>query len=230
MNFKDLDLAVTGPVCEEMQKSFNEFWESTICVPLSLFKDIEEELQKNTRLKMNLDENILFEVLQKEISEYNWRDGYFPVDRMAFFSDKPGKNDTGSFKGSGRLNDFIVHTIDNAEKRVWIQSPYLVFSDKAKEKFTEWREQKENLDVRIFTNSLVATDSWPTYAFFYKQKKMLIQDLQIKIYEFNPLPGDLRKYVPAYSDLLNKMNLDSLSEEERMNGNIKKYPAPMPAQ
>jgi phosphatidylserine/phosphatidylglycerophosphate/cardiolipin synthase-like enzyme len=224
MNFKDLDLAVSGPVCKEMQKSFEEFWNSPLCVSLSSFKDVEEELKKETRLDVNLDENILFQVLRDEIRDYDWRSGYFEVDKMAFFSDKPGKNDTSSFKGSGRLNDFIVHTIDNAQSKIWVQSPYLVFSDKAKKLFNKWRDLKKNLDIRISTNSLVATDSWPTYAFYYKQKKMLIEDLGIKIFEFNPLPGDLRKYVPAYSDLLNKMSLSSLSEDERKSGNIKKYP------
>ena len=56
-------------------------------------------------------------------------------------------------------------------------------------------------------------------------KKMLINDLGMEIYEFNPLPGDLEKTLPNYLELLKqKTGLDSLPKKEWQEGDVAKYP------
>ena len=225
LNFKDLDVAIRGPVTVAMAKSFEQFWSSPICIPMTSLKDIAEKIPENITLKLELDKNSLYQQLPELLSTYDSQAGFMTVDKMAFFSDIPGKNDSDNFSGSSRLNDFIVETLKNADERIWIQSPYLVLSNKAKLIFSEIREANKNLDIKISTNSLAATDSWPTYAFLYRQKKLLVGDLGIEIYELNPLPGDLMKIMPNYSELLlQKAGLKSLSKEEWQKGDVSLYP------
>jgi len=225
LNFKDLDVAIQGPVTVDMKKSFEKFWESPISIPLTSLKDVAEKVEEKPKLNLQLSENLLHKNLPELLASYKWEEDYFEVNKMAFFSDEPGKNDTNSFSGSSHLNDFIIKVLSQAEDRIWIQSPYLVLSSKAKKNFKAIRKAKPKLDIKISTNSLAATDSWPTYAFLYKQKKTLINDLGIEIYEFNPLPGDLMEILPNYSDLLKqKAGLTSLPEKEWQEGDVNKYP------
>lgn len=225
LNFRDLDVAIRGPVTKEMKKSFEQFWASPICISMTSLKDVAAKMHENITLKLELDKNRLYQKLPELLPDYDWQAGFMEVEKMAFFSDMPGKNDSKNFSGSSRLNNFIVETLKNAEDRIWIQSPYLVLSNKAKQNFTDIRKANEKLDIKISTNSLAATDSWPTYAFLYRQKKMLIGDLNIEVYELNPMPGDMLEIMPNYSELLElKAGLKSLSKEQWQTGNISLYP------
>lgn len=225
LNFKDLDVAMRGPVTVSMKESFETFWKSPICIPLTSFKDVAEKMSENISLKLELDKNKLYQKLPDLLRSFDHNEAYFPVEKMAFFSDMPGKNEMKSFSGSSRLNDFIVETLKKAKNRIWIQSPYLVLSSKAQKNFAEIRSHNRALDIKISTNSLAATDSWPTYAFLYRQKKMLINDLGIEIYEYNPLPGDLLKVLPDYSTLLKeKTGLDTLDKHQWQEGDVLKFP------
>jgi cardiolipin synthase C len=225
LNFKDLDVAVRGPVTASMKKSFEQFWSSPISLPLVSLKDVSEKLHESTPLNLELGKNKLYSVLSQLLSNYNWNDGFLEVDKVAFFSDMPGKNDSKGFHGGSRLNNIIVNAVKNAKERIWIQSPYVVMSAKAQKILTEIRAQNEALEITISTNSLAATDSWQTYAFLYKQKKVLIGDLGIKMYEFKPLPTDLFKIMPNYSQLLQQMNgTNSLTKKQWQEGDVTRYP------
>ena len=224
LNFKDLDLVMKGSVTKSMKKSFETFWNSPICVSLSSFKDVAEKMNENIKLNLQLQNNKLYQKLPEQLASFNSEEGYFTVDKLAFFSDKPGKNNADGLGGSSILNEFIVKTLKEAKQRVWIQSPYLVLSSKAQQDFLEIRQANKNLDIKISTNSLAATDSWPTYAFLYKQKKVLINDLGVEVYEYNPMPGDLLRVLPNYSELLRvKAGLDSLTENQWHKGEVSEF-------
>jgi phosphatidylserine/phosphatidylglycerophosphate/cardiolipin synthase-like enzyme len=52
--------------------------------------------------------------------------------------------------------------------------------------------------VTLSTNSLAATDSIYTYAYTFKRKAEYIRKLKLRIFEFKPVPGDIRTLVPNY--------------------------------
>ena len=225
LNFKDLDIAMNGPVTESMKNSFEKFWNSPLSIPLTSLKDVAAQLDNKLKVNFELSKNELYKNLPALLKSYDRQKGYFKVEKIAFFSDEPGKNDAKNYSGSSLLNDFIISTLSKANKRIWIQSPYLVLSTKAQKSFADIRNKNKSLEIKISTNSLAATDSWPTYAFLYRQKKMLINDLGFQIYEYNPLPADYMEVLPNYSQLLHqKSGIEKLGEEERMNGKVSLYP------
>lgn len=225
MNFRDLDVAIRGPVTKAMQKSFEQFWESPLCISLAAFKDVGEKPRAHVALNFKLKENSLYKSLPSLLSNYNGDSGFIKVEKAAFFSDAPGKNASKGFRGSSHLNNIIVNALKNAKERIWIQSPYVVMSTRAQKHLTSIRSRNEDLDITISTNSLAATDSWQAYAFLYKQKKVLVGDLNVKLYEFNPLPHDLLTRIPNYSDLLQQRSgLKFLTEEQHKKGDVKLYP------
>ena len=67
----------------------------------------------------------------------------------------------------GNITEMLVALLEGARRRVLIQSPYLVLSDRAEELFDRLHEQRPELQVQISTNSLATTDSWTTYGMYF---------------------------------------------------------------
>jgi phosphatidylserine/phosphatidylglycerophosphate/cardiolipin synthase-like enzyme len=111
---------------------------------------------------------------------------------VAFCSDQPGKPADG---GDGAVPNLVTRALGGlargAEESILIQSPYLVLSERSVGLFRELRDEHPEISVRISTNSLAATDSWPTYAMAYRQRRTMLEDLELRIHEFRPRPADL---------------------------------------
>ena len=227
LNFKDLDIAVRGEVTSAMTRSFEQFWASPLSISAASLKDVASKLETAALLNLHVEKIELYQLIQDSIRKDPgaWTNDFKDVEKMAFFSDLPGKNSSQSFSGGGHLNSFLIQSLKQANQRIWIQSPYLVISDRAEELFRSSRKKQPDLEIRVSTNSLAATDSWPTYAFLYKQKKMSIGELNIQLFEFNPLPKDLLEFIPNYNELLKKLNgMSSLPTHLRQSGKVTDYP------
>jgi putative cardiolipin synthase len=73
--------------------------------------------------------------------------------------------------------------IAGAQRRVVIQSPYLVFSDPALALFSRLRER--GVEVRINTNSLAAIDNLPAFSGYRNQRAQMLA-LGLRIFEYRP--------------------------------------------
>lgn len=223
LNFKDRDVLVTGPVVNDMQKSFESYWEFPLCISslklkdiaaaekagksdLSALKDIPLEKEVDRLLKPDFMEKIKAKMLG--------------VRKVAFFADIPGKEE---MKGQGsRITRQFIAILLNAKKSVLIQSPYLVFGPGALEFFAGLKDK--NIQVTASTNSLAATDSWPTYAMLYKQKKHLINDLGIHLYEFKPLPKDIDVMFPDNQKIRKEMLTKNGAKYDPNDPDLKQIP------
>ena len=207
LNFKDRDVLVRGPVLDQMRKSFESYWNFPLVVNCNELTDVAKVLENgriqdfNTLKAMQLDEFYLEIDTQIKTSTVvsplltNLR----TVNKVAFFADEPGKNKSLWYAGSSRLNETLVTHLQNVNKSVLIQSPYLVMSKRGVKLFKLLNEKY--IEVKISTNSLAATDSWPTYAAFFKQKRELINALNCKLYEFRPVPAEIEQLLPRYQAL-----------------------------
>jgi phosphatidylserine/phosphatidylglycerophosphate/cardiolipin synthase-like enzyme len=62
------------------------------------------------------------------------------------------------------------------------------------------------MEIIASTNSLASTDHFFTYAITMKQKKYLLQKVGMQIFEFKPVPGDVREMITRYDELVIERN------------------------
>jgi putative cardiolipin synthase len=232
-NFKDMEIIVKGPVIQSMTDYFETFWTSSLSKDIRSFKDYKKALAAKESKKYNVNNVKLSDIFKRvdhALSDpailTRLGSGYSTVNKIAFCGDDPQKNkNKGSYYGSSRFNELLVYSVLHARESMWIQTPYLVLSRRAKSVFKGIRKRNPNLDIRISTNSLASTDNWATYAFLYRNKRFVVNKLGITLYEFNPLPKDLYEFFPDYNRILEaRTGKTSLNPEEIKTVSPKKHP------
>ena len=216
LNYKDRDIMVAGPVVDEMKASFLTFWNYKLSRKLIEFDDVKEHRRtkppKAWTSRQSFQLHGLFDDIDRKASRPDiifeqFTDSFLPVDKAFFIADEPGKNHKfglDRFSGRGKITDKLAELVAKGKKSIYIQSPYLVLSSNAIDLFEQLRNKNPDLDIRISTNSLAATDSWYVYGLSYKQKQTYLNTLKFQIYELKPLPGDLQQIMPAYGQLLSR--------------------------
>ena len=215
-NFRDRDALIMGQVVNDMQKSFQRFWQSTLSVPvekrfngLGLLQEkvsvnnkeiqlIYKELHDYAMSLDNFDEKAksaissmpaVFNQLTKEII---W-------NKAQFISDKPGKNNNQfSLAGGGESTSALAKLIENAQKTILIQSPYLVLSDSAEHLFRA--ALKRGVKIKVSTNSLASTDNLQAFSGYQNQRDNLLE-AGMEIFEYKPFPKIHHQLLERYTRL-----------------------------
>ena len=215
MNYKDRDTLCLGPVVREMQASFEQYWDSRHSVSLAELQDVKAYQRRHNPAEMHDREhfvlNGLFEMIDHQVNDPEQITRRFVaalrrVEQARFVADDPVKRERLLFwySSDSIITRELARLVSEATRSVYIQTPYLVLTSPAISLFRRLRENYPEIDVRISTNSLAATDSWHVYALSYKQKQTYLQDLKFRIYEFKPLPSDLETFLPGYQLLLKR--------------------------
>ncbi len=210
LNFKDRDVLVSGPVVSDMKKSFKKFWDFNRTIPAEELKDVAKFLEKGIKFPEFTDQDKDVKPILTEVNRDLMQCGTtvlnrpYQVQKVGFFADDPEKNSSNGYEGSGRLNETVVEFLKNTKKSVKVQSPYLVLNDRGMKLFNAIRKEKPELDITFSTNSLCATDSWQTYAYFYKEKRWLLEDLQAKVFEYKKMPENIGELMPKYRELVKR--------------------------
>ena len=194
-NFRDRDALLAGEVVKQARASFARFWDSALSVPA-------EELFSGVRLEPAAVERVYAELRAYASSPENFAPEVraaiaasaqaFPrIARQAvwgraeFVSDAPGKNESRGLAGGGRTAVELARLVEGAKERVVIQSPYLVFSDRALDLFR--RLAARGVKVRISTNSLASTDNIQAFSGYRSQRAALLA-MGLQIHEYRPDP------------------------------------------
>jgi len=212
-NFRDRDVVVVGLVVEEMTSNFNEFWNSTLAVPVEQLLDGQDQGMVDDAVKRKFAElhayandpiniepqirNAIEEMpksFPKLLQAMAWEDA-------RFISDKPGKNPgLEGFGGGGESTQALVSAIKNAKHSVLIQSPYLILPKGGIELLAQLH--KRGVTIRVSTNSLASTDNLPAFSGYFKQRPRLLK-AGIELYEYKPYPKiqmDLLKRYPRLAE------------------------------
>ncbi len=105
-------------------------------------------------------------------------------DSVYFVSDDPGKNeDVEGLKGGGKSTEELIRLVNNAQKSIEIQSPYLVTTELSRSVFKKAVERGVN--IRILTNSLASTDNLEAFSGYQRDRKKLLET-GVRIFEFRP--------------------------------------------
>lgn len=210
-NFRDRDILLLGPAVLDMQENFEEFWTSSLAVPVStLIETGEQEItvhdakRKAAELHVYANDpanfepeirqaiNKLSDSFPKLLENMTWQ----PV---TFISDAPGKNDGQSgLGGGGQSTESLIDTIRNAKRSILIQSPYLIMPKGGIELLAELNAR--GVQTRILTNSLASTDNIPAFSGYHRQRPRLL-NAGVELFEYKPHPGIQSELIERYPRL-----------------------------
>ncbi len=210
-NFRDRDILLLGPAVADMQENFNEFWASSLSVPVGALIESgdrviadEDAALKAAELHAYANDPVNFEPEIRQaieslpdafpslLSKMTWQ----PV---TFISDAPGKNDgQAGLAGGGQATDSLFDAIRNAKHSILIQSPYLIMPRGGIELFAELNAR--GVSTRILTNSLASTDNIPAFSGYHRQRPRLL-NAGVELFEYKPHPGIQAELVERYPRL-----------------------------
>lgn len=184
--FTDMDVLFLGRVLDTANQSFTDFWNHPLSVPSKQFLDQGQaqdlidlrtdfkqyaEQHKQTGNRVEQEQQVLADLLKH--SQLNWGPAYF-------LADSPEKT-LGKASGSQLIYNQIIHKMGNPQHELDLVSAYFVPGSKGTQYLTELT--KQNVNVRVLTNTLAANDVAVVHAFYQKYRLDLLKN-GVKLYEF----------------------------------------------
>ena len=213
-NFRDRDVLLLGKSVNDMRDNFDEFWASSLAVPVEeLVGDSREEVtadevqQKYDALHAYANDPVNFEPAIRDaidnmpaqfrqlLADIAWHD-------VHFISDAPGKNagDAG-LEGGGASTSALVDAVSGAKRSILIQSPYLILPRGGVALLAELTNR--GVRVRISTNSLQSTDNLAAFVGYFKQRRQLL-NAGVELYEYKAHPQIQTELIKRYPRLAEK--------------------------
>jgi len=202
-NFRDRDILLLGKETGEVNKSFDEFWNSPLSQDVtSVIKDQPENVTSENRFD-NLHEyacnpDNFWPQVRKRIENLpstfkaikNSGDLVW-LDDVEFISDMPGKNDQKNGLGGGGVSTAaLINLVKDAKSSIDIQTPYLITTELSQNLFKEAVER--GVKIRILTNSLASTDNVEAFSSYQTDRKKLLET-GVRIFEFRPDAAERKK-------------------------------------
>jgi len=195
-NFRDRDIFLMGKLVNQMQSSFNEFWNHPLSMPVNQLLSDKISIVKDATMYDKLHQyacnpdNFWPQVRERianlpgAFEQIKASGDLVWLDSIYFISDEPGKNsEISGLSGGGKSTDALIELVKNAKHSIDIQSPYLVTTELSRNLFEA--ATKRGVKVRILTNSLASTDNLEAFSGYQRDRKKLLQT-GIDIFEFKP--------------------------------------------
>jgi phosphatidylserine/phosphatidylglycerophosphate/cardiolipin synthase-like enzyme len=202
-NFRDRDILLLGKETGEVNKSFDEFWNSPLSQDVtSVIKDQPENVTSENRFD-NLHEYACnpdnfwpqvrkrIENLPSTFKAIKNSGDLVGLDDVEFISDMPGKNDQKNGLGGGGVSTAaLINLVKDAKSAIDIQTPYLITTELSQNLFKEAVER--GVKIRILTNSLASTDNVEAFSSYQTDRKKLLET-GVRIFEFRPDAAERKK-------------------------------------
>lgn len=213
-NFKDRDIFVVGPVVEQMVESFHDYWNYEYSIYIHYLDDVWDHIAAKVDLPdvMEIDVGTSFGDIDRIASDYGdirklFVTTAYRVDgQVEFLADPPGKAEEEDEEAPRRSHSALNPIVMNADSSLVVQTPYLILTKAIRRQMRDLRKERPDMEIIASTNSLAATDHFFTYAITMKQKKYLLQKVGMQIFEFKPVPGDVREMITRYDELVTESN------------------------
>jgi phosphatidylserine/phosphatidylglycerophosphate/cardiolipin synthase-like enzyme len=231
--FKDRDVAVFGPAVSDMIQSFEWFWNSPKTVPVQHLRDVASELLNGPPPELEAySPPPRFAKLLSQVDDVHYLDAVFvgeafPVERLAYFSDRPRKEAFPPEAPNKDITQELFDVLFSARDSVVIQSPYMVLSRRARGVFRQLRARNPEIEFIFSTNSLASTDADTVYGHTHRHKKKYIRDLGFRIYEFKPFPADAPDFFPRWPQLIAEKK-QGITSRSIVSGDNSTIPMPAP--
>jgi putative cardiolipin synthase len=188
-NFRDLDMAMAGPIVKDLSASFDLFWNSEWAVPAGAVVDQHATARDFEALKTRLYERVAADgypyPIEERIAElrsriveirdgFIWGSGHVLVDNPARVSGDDG----------GRvLKHALLEQLAEAKQEVLIESPYFILLDPG---LAEVRAlTARGVKVRLLTNSTATNDVLAAQAGYANIRTDLLA-AGVELYELRP--------------------------------------------
>lgn len=213
-NFRDRDVLIAGPVASQVARFFDHYWKSNTSLRAERFTDVKAMLGGDEKIAIDskeIDDYGLLNYIKK--IAYNTaavrrliaaKKRYYPVEHAEYWSDLPGKMLANDPNGSGLLTKKLLKQIALAKTEIVAQNSYLIFGQDTLAILRQIKEQNPQLSVIVSTNSLASLDSSMVYGLYYQLNDTYIDELGLKIYEYKPIPANIREVMPNYPRLLQR--------------------------
>jgi len=196
VQFGDYDVFALGPITRELSKSFDEYWNSSLAVPVrallgtlpsgpkldafeSQLNEHLQQMQDSPQVKAIRTGNPLAGLLNGEAGV-----AWAKAQVLADSPDKASVEDGGSI--GALLRRRLLEATAYVKSELLMVSPYLVPGDKGMALLKSLRDR--GVRVRILTNSLLSTDVPAVHA-GYRRYRVPLLEMGVDLYEVKPLPG-----------------------------------------
>ncbi|MCU4436830.1 phospholipase D family protein [Acinetobacter bereziniae] len=186
--FTDMDVLFFGQSVNRANEVFTEFWNFELSYPIEQFIskgsaqdliDLRKSFEKLEQAEHSTDEKVNLE--QKELAnelnqnKINWA-------YADFLADSPKKS-LGKAQGNELISHQIHQHLGDPKQEMDLIAAYFVPTQNGTDFISQF--PKQNVNVRILTNSFVANDVALVHAFYQKYRVDLLKN-GAKLYEFKP--------------------------------------------
>jgi putative cardiolipin synthase len=199
--FKDREVVLYGSVAGEMRESFDLFWDSQTTAEIGHLRDVaplimdDDYVSSSEFVVAQRLEPVLRDIEDKQLMYTLFVSTAHQIDSIKYFYDLPhGSDDEDRVQTD--ITEALHAVLAQAEKKVVLQSPYMVLSKRSRRLFRDLRKDQPDIEFVFSTNSLAATDAFSAYAYTHKHKKHYIKTLGFNVYEFRPYSMDAPEFFP----------------------------------
>ncbi|MCI3951309.1 MAG: phospholipase family protein [Burkholderiales bacterium] len=185
--FGDYDLLAAGPIARELSRSFDDYWNDALAIPVAAFENLEgdENVLNDLRTALRihrqnmqgtdyLDKLATGEPLASVLrGPLEWADA-------EIVADNPEKAMGKDASTSWLAHDAVVRAAAATRSELLLVSPYVVPGDEGMGFLLDMR--RRNVRVRVLTNSLEATDVAVAHAGYARYRPSLL-DAGIELHE-----------------------------------------------
>ena len=197
-NYADLDVAVIGPVVQEVSDEFDIYWNHRASIPIAALSRLkitpEEFAAKRATLTAfnttaehstyaeSVRDSEFARQLKNHAVSYCW-------GRATIVSDHPDKVLTSAAKTQTHLAPKLRQVVDATKRELFLVSPYFVPGKQGVDLLASVRQRGAR--VVVITNSLASTDGVPVHSKYQRYRKPLLQ-AGVELYELKPTAGAQR--------------------------------------
>jgi putative cardiolipin synthase len=196
LQFGDYDVFAMGPITRDLSRSFDEYWNSSLAVPVRALYGTPPTGPKLQAMETQLA-NHLAEMRDsdqlKALRTGNPLAGLLNSDagvvwaKAQVVADSPDKSSVEDGDTIGALlRKTLLEAANDVKSELLIVSPYFVPGTSVSEMLKSLRER--NVRVRVLTNSLLSTDVPAVHAGYRRYRVPLLEE-GVDLYEVKPLPG-----------------------------------------
>jgi putative cardiolipin synthase len=189
-NYRDLDVAMAGPIVRELSATFDLFWNSEWAIPAGAVVAEQATEQDFLAGKERLAAEIAAAGYPYPINEHldglrsrlvQIRDEFIWAPGRVLAED-PARASTGD-DGKIIITEAILQQIGKTERELLIESPYLILLDRGIQEVRQLTAR--GVKVRILTNSAATNDVMAAHAGYSNTRKEMI-DAGVDLYELRP--------------------------------------------
>ncbi|MGF1695279.1 phospholipase D family protein [Vibrio lamellibrachiae] len=186
INFRDRDVLVMGPVVDDIQISFVEYWNSRWSYPVELlggeaspdFPALDEILTPQYKNYLALPEGnqVAKLFLQDAMSDMTWV-------KARYISDKPVPVDSDNTDEPKATAIMLAELANQSKQEIALESAYLIFDDFQLEALQNLTSN--GIEIKALTNSMVSNDLIANHSGYAGRRQDMLEH-GMQLFELKP--------------------------------------------